>query len=99
MAIENKGFVDERDNYRYVFKSSEFTKDELNNFSGVLTFNYYIEGQFDKPVNQYVLVLPDWAAQELYLGWNDLRIAYEKLVMQLDITVELPESMNWELFE
>jgi len=98
MNIEGKGFVDERDDFQYVFSDSNVSKDNLGNFSITLIFTYY-NNETKEYINDYALSFMGEDAETLYNNWNDLRVAYEKLVAALGIEVDLPESMNWELFE
>jgi len=92
--MDVKGIFDERDGYRYIFRKSDVQTDELDNFTLTLTFGYFKD---DVYLNDRVLGFSGTQGRDIYFNWDDLKVAYELLIEDLGIVVELPESMNWEL--
>lgn len=90
-----KGVYDERDDYRYIYYKDSFCKDEVGNLTFEARFNIYQEDMF---IKEYLLVRSNETAKAIYDNWTDLKCAYELLINEIGIEVELPESMDWELF-
>lgn len=95
MDLSQKGFVDERDNHRFIFKQSNLQKSNTPSAPANFTLMFdcfnaeTMEWKFDYIVNKNV---------DFYKQWTDLRDAYLALQADLGISVELPESMDEELF-
>jgi len=98
MTEDKKGFVDSRDNYRYIYHSDSLTKDDLDNLIFEFIFNRF-DATTEELVDQYIVIKTNSEAEDIYNNWTDLKDAYELVIADLGITVELPDSMNWELFD
>jgi hypothetical protein len=88
----NKGFVVE--NRRYILTSIEINFERKFSF---LNFKI-LDNEKETPYISNVLL----AGERLfnyYNNYSDLRDAYLELQKDLGVSVDLPESMDWELFE
>jgi len=95
MELSEKGFVDDRDNIRYIFKTSDLS---LSDVDGVASF-MLVFYSYDADTMDFRYECICRTGIELYQNWTNLRDAYVLFAEDLGCgEVELPEDMDNELF-